>query len=68
MIGETIKRIRKEAGLDQRAFSKAIQCNQSYLSRMEREFHLPSHGLATRILKFAKLHKIKIRIEDLFPE
>lgn len=68
MIGKTIKRIRNEAALDQRAFAQAIECNQSYLSRIERELHLPSHGLVMRIIRFAKSRKIKVKLEELFPE
>ena len=68
MIGQTIKRIRTEAGMDQRTFAAAIQCNQSYLSRIEREWHWPSQALAMRIIKLAKKHKIKVKLEDFFPE
>ncbi len=68
MIGKTIKRIRNEAAMDQRAFSGAIQCNQSYLSRIERELNVPSHGLVMRIIKFAKARKIKVKLEELFAE
>jgi len=68
MLGETIKRIRKEAGLNQVAFAEAIGCSQSFMSRMEREHHMPSHALALRLVRFAKARKIKVRLEELFSE
>jgi transcriptional regulator with XRE-family HTH domain len=66
MIGESIKRIRKEAGMTQIEFCNAIRCEQGFISKLENGHVHPSYAMAIRFLKFAKTHKIKVSIEDLF--
>jgi transcriptional regulator with XRE-family HTH domain len=66
MIGDTIKRIRQASGLNQTEFAEAIKCEQSFISKLERGKLTPSYAMAAKLLKFAKVHKVKVKIEDLF--
>ncbi len=65
---ETIKDIRKKAGMTQIDFANAIGCRQNTLSDYENGKSTPSVEVLRLIVKVAKKHKIKVRLEDLLSE
>lgn len=54
--------------MTQEEFAKAIGWAQSSLSECENNKRTPTIGNVNKVLKFAKLKKIKIKFEDFFPE
>ena len=50
-IGESIKRIRKEREMTMVVLSRASQCSQSYLSRVESGVNIPSISMLRRLAR-----------------
>lgn len=61
-LGESIKYIRKQAGMSQREFAKVIGCSQTLISSIELGIKNPSYDVLKIFSDFAKSHKIKISL------
>ena len=55
LIGETIKKIRREQKLTQDNFAYELGCKKSYLSRVERGRLLPGGAFIKRLAELYKL-------------
>lgn len=63
-----IKTIREDLGMTQIEFAEAIGCKQSFLSFCESGRKRPSIETARKIIALAKTKKIKVKLDDIFPE
>jgi transcriptional regulator with XRE-family HTH domain len=66
--GEVIKEVRQQMGLTQAQFASLVGCKQNTLSQYEHGLANPSVKIAKEIVKAAKVEKIEIKLEDLFPD
>lgn len=65
---EMIRHIREQIGMTQVEFADAIGCKQGFLSFCESGRKRPSIETARKIILLAKTKKIKVRLEEIFPE
>jgi transcriptional regulator with XRE-family HTH domain len=66
--GYVIKNLRLQMGLTQSQLASLIGCKQNTLSQYEHGLASPSIKLAKEIVRAAKDKKIKIKLEDIFPD
>ena len=66
--GQIIRGIRERLDMSQIEFSKSIGCSQSALSKYELGQDMPSIKVAKSLVKFVKSKRIKIKLEDVFPD
>lgn len=67
-IGENLKKIRKALNLTQEDFAQELGSSQSAISEYEKGVKTPSLKVAQKIVKFAKTKKVKVTLNDIFPE
>ncbi len=67
-IGQNLKRIRKELRLTQAELAKTLGLSQAAIAEYETDTRMPSLKVANKLIKLAKSKKIKVKIDDFFPE
>lgn len=65
---KSIKRLRQELELTQNEFAKKLGITQTTVSLWENGFQTPSVVSAHKMIKLGKEKKIKISLNDIFPE
>lgn len=63
-ISITIKKIRNTVGMSQAKFAKELDIKQSVVCRYETGKAFPALETIRKIYKFAKAHKVKVKLED----
>lgn len=59
MLGENVKKLRKELRFSQRELGIELDCGQAMVSAMEREQKMPSYPLLERLRQITKKYKVK---------
>jgi DNA-binding XRE family transcriptional regulator len=65
---ELLKHIRKSSGMNQRTFAEELGITQAYICMLEKGKRDIKFDLAYKIMKLAKKHGVKTRIDHLRPE
>jgi len=66
--GKCIKNIRDRLNLSQREFASELKISQTAVSQYELNQKEPSLTVMNKIIKYAKSKRIKIKLEDIFPD
>lgn len=66
--GQIIKELRLKMGLTQASLADIIGCKANTISQYEHNKAAPSIKIAKKIVETARTKKIKINLENLFPD
>lgn len=67
-INHLIEEMLYRARISQEKLSEKLGCKQSTVSRIKTGKQIPTLKMSQKIVDFAKIYKIKVKLEDLLPK